>query len=143
MIQETKGRFGFHLIGDEDRRYPLHLNVQFYVKSSALSRSADLAISPHLATDTDIDQFVDDAIAALQAIRVDAKRALAIAYEGGRVLGMSVLPATVAARLLPCWRPKSRCQPRGSAEGEGAPDPAQEPGEGECPQPRDPLALRL
>jgi len=82
MTQETKGRFGFHLIGDEDRRYPLHLNVQFYVKSSALSRSADLAISPHLATDTDIDQFVDDAIAALQAIRVDAKRALAIAYEG-------------------------------------------------------------
>ena len=82
MIQETNGRFGFHLIGDEDRRYPLHLNVQFYVKSSALSRSADLAISPHLATDTDIDQFVDDAIASLQAIRVDAKRALAIAYEG-------------------------------------------------------------
>ena len=76
MIQETKGRFGFHLIGDEDRRYPLHLNVQFYVKSSALSRSADLAISPHLATDTDIDQFVDEAIGALQAIRVDAKRAL-------------------------------------------------------------------
>jgi TPP-dependent pyruvate/acetoin dehydrogenase alpha subunit len=82
MIQETKGRFGFHLIGDEDRRYPLHLNVQFYVKSSALSRSADLAISPHLATDTEIDQFVDEAIAALQAIRVDAKRALAVAYEG-------------------------------------------------------------
>jgi hypothetical protein len=50
--------------------------------SSALSRSADLAISPHLATDTDIDQFVDDAIASLQAIRVDAKRALEIAYEG-------------------------------------------------------------
>jgi hypothetical protein len=71
MIQETKGRFGFHL-----------MNVQFYVKSSELSRSADLAISRHLATDTDIDQFVDDAIASLQAIRVDAKRALAIAYEG-------------------------------------------------------------
>ena len=64
MIQETKGRFGFHLIGDEDKHYPLHLNVQFYVKSSALSRSADLAISPHLATDTDIDQFVDEAIAS-------------------------------------------------------------------------------
>jgi len=71
MIQETKGRFGFHLIGG------LHINVQFYVKSSALSRSADLAISPHLTTDADIDQFVDDAIASLQAIRVDAKRALA------------------------------------------------------------------
>ena len=82
MIQETKGRFGFQLIGDEDKHYPLHLNVQFCVKSSALSRTADLAISPHLETDTDIDQFVDEAIASLQAIRVDAKRALAIAYEG-------------------------------------------------------------
>lgn len=82
MIQETKGRFGFHLIGDEDKHRPLHLNVQFYVKSSALSRSADLAISPYLATDTDIDQFVDDAIASLQVIRVDAKRALAIAFAG-------------------------------------------------------------
>jgi hypothetical protein len=82
MIQETKGRFGFQLMGDADKRYPLHLNVQFYVKSSGLSRTADLAISPHLATDTDIDRFVDDAIAALQAIRVDAKRALANAYEG-------------------------------------------------------------
>ncbi len=82
MIQETKGRFGFHLSGDEDKHYPLHLNVQVCVKSSALSRTADLAISPHLATDTDIDQFMDDAIASLQAIRADAKRALANAYEG-------------------------------------------------------------
>ena len=82
MIQETKGRFGFHLSGDEDKHYPLHLNIQFCVKSSALSRTADLAISPHLATETDIDQFVDDAIASLQAIRADAKRALANAYEG-------------------------------------------------------------
>lgn len=82
MIQETKGRFGFHLIGDEDKHRPLHLNVRFYVKSSALSPAADLAISPHLETDTDIDQFVDDAIASLQAIRVDAKRALASAYAG-------------------------------------------------------------
>ena len=82
MIQETKGRFGFHLSGDEDKHYPLHLNIQFCVKSSALSRTADLAISPHLATDTDIDQFVDEAIASLQAIRADAKRALANAYEG-------------------------------------------------------------
>ncbi len=88
MIQETKGRFGFHLIGGEggeggeDEPRPPHVNVQFYVKSSALSRSADLAISPHLTTDADIDQFVDDAIASLQAIRVDAKRALAMAYAG-------------------------------------------------------------
>jgi hypothetical protein len=79
MIQETKGRFGFHLIGGEDELRPLPLNVQFYVKSSALSRSADLAISPHLTTETDIDRFVDDAITSLQAIRGDAKRALATA----------------------------------------------------------------
>ena len=85
MIQETKGRFGFHLIGGEGGEgepRPPHVNVQFYVKSSALSRSADLAISPHLTTDADIDQFVDDAIASLQAIRVDAKRALAMGYAG-------------------------------------------------------------
>jgi hypothetical protein len=80
MMQETKGRFGFHLSGDEDKHRPLHVNVQFYVKSSALSRAADLAISPHLATEVDIDQFVDDAIASLQAIRLDAKRALATAH---------------------------------------------------------------
>ncbi len=80
MIEETKGRFGFHLSGGEDQLRPLHLNVQFYVRSSALSRSADLAISPHMTTDADIDRFVDDAIASLQAIRGDAKRALAAAY---------------------------------------------------------------
>ena len=83
MIEETKGRFGFHLIGGEDElRPPLYVNVRFYVKSSALSRSADLAISPYLKTDADIDRFVDDAIRSLEAIRVDAKRALAKAYAG-------------------------------------------------------------
>ena len=56
---------------------PLSGDVQFYVMSSALSRSADLAISPHLMTAAEIDQFVDDAIASLQAIRLDAKSALA------------------------------------------------------------------
>lgn len=86
LIQETKGRFGFHLVGGEDEHRPLPANVQFYVKSSALSRAADLAISPHLTTDADIDRFVDDAIASLQVIRGDAKRALAAAYAspGGR-----------------------------------------------------------
>ena len=37
MIQETKGRFGFHLIGGEggeDELRPPHVNIQFYVKSS-------------------------------------------------------------------------------------------------------------
>ena len=82
MIEETKGRFGFHLIGGEDELRPLPVNLQFYVKSSALSRWPDLAISPHLTTDADIDQFVDDAIRSLEAIRVDAKRALATAYRG-------------------------------------------------------------
>ena len=79
MIQETKGRFGFHLISDAHRYRPADLSIQFYVMSSSLSRRADLAISPHLATETDIDKFVDDAIASLQAIRVDAKRALTMA----------------------------------------------------------------
>jgi hypothetical protein len=82
MIQETKGRFGFHLSGDEDKHRPLHVNVQFYVKSSALSRAADLAISPHLTTVTDIDQFVDEAIASLQSVRADAKRALSAVSTG-------------------------------------------------------------
>jgi hypothetical protein len=82
MIQETNGRFGFHLSSDEHRHRQPDLNVQFYVKSSALSRVADLAISPHLVTETDIDRFVDDAIASLQALRVDAKRALTVAHAG-------------------------------------------------------------
>ena len=84
IIEETKGKFGFHLIGGEDELRPplLYVNVRFYVKSSALSRSADLAISPHLTTDADIDHFVDDAIRSLEAIRGDAKRALAKAHAG-------------------------------------------------------------
>jgi hypothetical protein len=76
MIEETIGAFGFHLIGDKDVPRPLRPNVRLYVKSSALSRSADLAISPHLASNADIDQFVDEAIAALQKLRLDAKQAL-------------------------------------------------------------------
>jgi hypothetical protein len=80
MTQETKGRFGFHLISDGHRHRPPDLNIQFYVKSSALSRVADLAISPHLLTETDIDRFIDDAITSLQALRVDAKHALTIAH---------------------------------------------------------------
>ena len=77
QIEETRGRFGFHLSGDKD---PSHLTdpvVQFYVKSSALSRVADLAISPHLTRASEIDRFIDDAISALEAVRNDAKCALA------------------------------------------------------------------
>ena len=76
MIEKTIGTFGFHLVGDQDVPRPVRPNVRFYIKSSALSRAADLAISPSLASGADIDAFVDDAIAALQRIRVDAKRAL-------------------------------------------------------------------
>jgi len=76
-IEETKGTFGFHLTGGKDDPQAAYANVQIFVRSSALSRSADLAISPHLMTEGEIDRFVDDAIASLQAIRVDAKSALA------------------------------------------------------------------
>jgi hypothetical protein len=53
--------------------------VQIYVKSSALSRAPDLAISAHLMTETEIDEFMDDALAELEEIRIDAKKALAAA----------------------------------------------------------------
>ena len=77
--EETVGHFGFHFVGGKDEPHPTDPNIQIYVMSSALSRSADLAISPHLMTPTEIDRFIDDAVAALQAIRVDAKKALATA----------------------------------------------------------------
>ena len=53
--------------------------MQIYVKSSALSRAPDLAISAHLLTEAEIDEFIDDALAELEEIRVDAKKALAAA----------------------------------------------------------------
>jgi hypothetical protein len=79
QIEETIGRFGFHLRGGRDE--PLHsdASVQFYVKSSTLSRAADLAISPHLMTYAEIDRFVNEAIAALEKVREDAKNVLAAA----------------------------------------------------------------
>ena len=76
QIEHTKGKFGFHLAGGKDDPHAKYANVQIYVRSSALSRSADLAISPHLMSEAEIDRFVDDAIASLQAIRIDAKNAL-------------------------------------------------------------------
>ena len=79
QIEETKGRFGFHLKGGRDESYPTVPVVQIYVKSSALSRSADLAISAHLMTGAEIDRFIDEAISALQVICIDAKSALAAA----------------------------------------------------------------
>ncbi len=82
MIQETIGSFGFHLVEDNGQPHPARPNVRLYVKSSALSRCADLAISPCLASNADIDQFVDAAIVALQSLRADAKQALSTARQG-------------------------------------------------------------
>lgn len=48
LVEQTTGRFGFHLTGGNGEPSPKDAMVQFYVKSSALSRVADLAISPHL-----------------------------------------------------------------------------------------------
>jgi hypothetical protein len=53
--------------------------VQINVKSSALSRTPDLAISAHRTTEAEIDEFVDDALAEFEEIRIDAKKALAVA----------------------------------------------------------------
>jgi hypothetical protein len=77
QFQETKGTFGFHFVDSRNDPHPKLANVQIYVRSSALSRSADLAISTHLTSEAEIDRFIDDAIASLQVIRVDAKNALA------------------------------------------------------------------
>ena len=78
-IEQTKGRFGFHLAAGMHEAVSTDRVVQIYVKSSALSRAADLPISPHLMTAVEIDRFIDDAISALQEIRIEAQRALAAA----------------------------------------------------------------
>ena len=82
QIQETKGRFGYHLSATKDELHPTEPFVQFYVKSSALSRAADLAISQHFTTAAEIDRFVDDAIADLKATGDAAKGALARTQAG-------------------------------------------------------------
>ena len=73
-----KGEFGFHRGGGEYETGPAAY-VQIYVKSSALSRAPDLAISAHLMTEAEIDEFMDDALAELEEIRIYAKKALAAA----------------------------------------------------------------
>lgn len=85
QIAETKGQFGFHFSAGDDECRPTVAFVQIYVKSSALSRAADLAVSPNLMTAAEIDSFVDDAISALEAVRNDAKSALAMAPPGRRL----------------------------------------------------------
>ena len=73
----TKGRFGFHQCGGEHVTAAAY--VQIYVKSSALSRAPDLAISVRRMTEAEVDEFMDDALAELEEIRIDAKKALAAA----------------------------------------------------------------
>jgi hypothetical protein len=72
----TKGKFGFHRGGGKHEPGSSAAYVQVYVKSSALSRMPDLAISTHLMTDAEIDDFMNDAITELEEIRLDAKKAL-------------------------------------------------------------------
>jgi hypothetical protein len=79
MAAMTKGKFGFHQGGGEREPGPAAAYVQIYVKSSVLSRAPDLAISVHLMTEAEIDEFMDDALAELEEIRSDAKKALAAA----------------------------------------------------------------
>ena len=74
----TKGRFGFHRGGSEHEP-PTAAYIQIYVKSSVLSRAPDLAISTHLTTEAEIDEFVDDALGELEQVRIDAKKELAAA----------------------------------------------------------------
>ena len=73
-VETTIGRFGFHLADGKDKPYPPLAFVQMYVKSSALSRSADLAISPHLMTAGEIETFIREAVAALESLGAEAKR---------------------------------------------------------------------
>ena len=75
VTKKTKERFGFHRGGDKHEP-PTAVYAQIYVKSSALSQAPDLAISGHLTTDAEIDEFVDDALAELEEIRIAAKKAL-------------------------------------------------------------------
>ena len=79
MAGMKKGKFGFLQGGGEHEPGPAAAYVQIYVKSSALSRAPDLAISVHLMTEAEIDEFMNDALAELEEIRIDAKKALAAA----------------------------------------------------------------
>jgi hypothetical protein len=74
MLGLTKERFGFRR-GEHEQGPAAY--VQIYVKSSDLSRIPDLAISAHLTTEAEIDEFLDDALAELEEIRIDAKKMLA------------------------------------------------------------------
>ncbi len=78
MAEVAKRRFGFHRGGSEHEP-PTAAYIQIYVKSSTLSRAPDLAISAYLTTEAEIDEFVDDALAELEQVRMDAKKELTAA----------------------------------------------------------------
>jgi hypothetical protein len=78
MAEITKGRFGFHR-GGSKHEPPTAAYIRIYVKSSALSWAPDFAISAHLTTEAEIDEFVDDALAELEKVRIDAKKELTAA----------------------------------------------------------------
>ena len=78
MVGMKKGKFDFRRAGGEHGLGPAPY-AQIYVKSSALSRFPDLAISAHLLSEAEIDEFMDDALAELEEVRIDAKKALASA----------------------------------------------------------------
>jgi uncharacterized membrane protein len=78
MAEITKGRFGYHRGGCEHEP-PTAAYIQIYVKASVLSQAPDLAISTHLTTEAEIDDFVDDALTELEQVRIDAKKELAAA----------------------------------------------------------------
>lgn len=75
MAGMTKGKFGFLRGGGDHEPGPAAAYVQIYVKSNALSRAPDLAISVRLMTEAEIDEFMDDALAELEEIRINAKKA--------------------------------------------------------------------
>ena len=102
MAKRTKGRFGFHQ-GGENHEPPTAVYTQIYVKSSALSRDPDLAISGHLTTEAEIDEFVDDALAELEEIRVAAKKRDALIW--------TQLSSMRSARHARSRAGRNRCEP--------------------------------
>jgi hypothetical protein len=81
MATVTKGSFSFYRSGGKYEPGPVNAYVQIYAKASALNPAPDLAISAHLKTEAEIDEFMNDAVAELEKIRKDAKKALAEELE--------------------------------------------------------------
>jgi hypothetical protein len=77
MAKVMKGSFGFYRGGGKYEPGPATAYVQIYAKANALDPAPDLAISAHLQTGAEIDEFMNDAVAQLEKIRTDAKNVLA------------------------------------------------------------------